>query len=722
MVTATGAAGESRTRLLILDDDPMIGATIKRIAEFDGHAVVCTERARDFFDQVDNWHPHIIALDLIMPDMNGVEVMEHLVARGCRAALIVSSGVGDRVLDAARRSARENGLNVVGVLPKPFSAKTLRCMLQEAVRTTPPTTASRQDPVETLDPVPTEEELCAAVDAGHIRVAYQPKVRCRSGTLSGFEALARWEHADYGNIPPSIFIPIAESSGLIDRLTLQIASQALRWLADLPDQFQNGEHTDPVLSRIQLSLNISARSLNNRGLFDELAALCRRNRVPLERVMLELTETSAMEDAAVSLNTLTHLRLQGFSLSIDDFGTGYSSMVQLVRMPFSEIKIDKSFVMTAMNSSESRAVVRSVVDLGRSLVLETTAEGVENEETMRYLKSLNCDIVQGYLIARPLFAENIPDWYIARRSQLEARRIAALHRLNLLDTPPEERFDRITRLAADAFGVNTALISLVDKDRQWFKSRANFSAEGTPRNVAFCNRTIEGDGIMVVQDATIDPLFRLNPLVSENPELRFYAGRPLFMDDGSKVGTLCLIDGKRREFTAADAGMLDAFGEMVEEELRGGLQTHLNHVTGLSDSAAFRYYAERALEIGERFQLPLAMLIIELNLHTSEIENDELGSVRRRYSTLARFAEQHGRGAFLIGHYQAYKIGLLYISSALPAAQTLCQQLRDDLSGYNNRLGDSEEAINAAVTVCDLADYLGAFTQQTGQTHREDTT
>jgi len=720
-VTANGAAAETRTRLLILDDDPMIGATIKRIAEFDGHAVVYTERASDFFQQVDHWNPHIIALDLIMPEMNGVEVMEHLVGRGCRAALIVSSGVGDRVLDAARRSARENGLNVVGVLPKPFSAKTLRCMLQEALTATPETRATSSDPVKRLKPTPTEADLRDAVNAGHIRVAYQPKARCRSGTLAGFEALARWDHPDYGNVPPDVFIPIAEASGLIDRLTLQVASQALRWLAELPRAVYSGEQSDPVLNRVQLSLNISARTLNNRALFDELAVICRQNRVPLDRVILELTETSAMEDAAVSLNTLTHLRLQGFSLSIDDFGTGYSSMIQLVRMPFSEIKIDKSFVTTAMNSSESRAVVRSVVDLGRSLGLETTAEGVEDEETMRYLKSLNCDIVQGYLISRPLFAEDIPGWYVERRAKLEARRIDALHRLNLLDTPPEARFDRITRLAADAFGVDSALISLVEKERQWFKSRANFSAESTPRKVAFCNRTIEGDGILVVEDATVDPFFRLNPLVNGDPQLRFYAGRPLFMDDGSKVGTLCLIDGKRRAFSDVDASMLDALGEMVEEELRGGLQTHLNHVTGLSDSAAFRYYTERALEIGERFKLPIAMLGMELNLKTSEIENDELGSVRRRYKRLARFAEQHGHRAFMVGHYQAYKVGLLYISSSLPTAQTLCQTLRDDLAAHNSRLPPAEEPINAAVTVCDLADYLGAFTDPMAKAQKGNT-
>lgn len=215
-------------------------------------------------------------------------------------------------------------------------------MLRHVVEAVQSGEPDRPRMVNTLDPAPTVEELRAAVDAGDIRVAYQSKARCRSGSLAGFEALARWEHAVHGNIRPDIFLPIAESSGLIVRLTLNIASQALRWLAELPEQIEGADRYDHVLQRVQLSLNVSARTLTNRALFDELAALCRHNRIPLERVILELTETSAMEDAAVSLNTLTHLRLQGFSLSIDDFGTGYSSMVQPVRMPFSEIKVDKT--------------------------------------------------------------------------------------------------------------------------------------------------------------------------------------------------------------------------------------------------------------------------------------------------------------------------------------------------------------------------------------------
>jgi EAL domain-containing protein (putative c-di-GMP-specific phosphodiesterase class I) len=122
-----------------------------------------------------------------------------------------------------------------------------------------------------------------------------------------------------------------------------------------------------------------------------------------------------MVDPILSLDLMTRFRVKGFQLSIDDFGTGFSSMVQLVRLPFSEIKVDKSFVINAQSSRESRAVVKSIIDLGHSLGLQVTAEGVENRETLEYLSSLDCDFAQGYFIARPMSGENVSDWLERKR-------------------------------------------------------------------------------------------------------------------------------------------------------------------------------------------------------------------------------------------------------------------------------------------------------------------
>src|SRR5690606_11410137 len=149
-------------------------------------------------------------------------------------------------------------------------------------------------------------------------------------------------------------------------------------------------------------------------IFDRLTVLCREHEVEPGNVILELTETSAMEDPVSSLELLTRLRLRGFRLSIDDFGTGYSSMVQLVKLPFSELKVDKSFVITARESEESRAVIRSVVSLGMSLGLIVTAEGIEDEDTQQFLRNIGCTLAQGYLFARPLTGDQVLGWLTAR--------------------------------------------------------------------------------------------------------------------------------------------------------------------------------------------------------------------------------------------------------------------------------------------------------------------
>lgn len=388
-------------RLLILDDDPLTGHTIQRIAEFSGVTVRFTTNPGEFFQTLEDWEPTHIALDLIMPEMDGVEVMVRLAQRGCTANIIITSGVGSRVLDAAGRSAAEHGLNIIGVLSKPFSPAALRRLLTE-------TSASSADGASTAPHPPqafeiTEAVLQQALDQHQFHMVYQPKVICSSGALAGFEALVRWTHPEHGLIAPDRFIPLAERSGLIDPLTDQILDQSLAWFAPWS--------RDTVSSpSITLSINLSAHTLGDLQLVERISARCLALGVNPTRLIFELTETSAMDDPVASLDILTRLRMKGFNLSIDDFGTGFSSMLQLVRLPFSEIKVDKSFVMTARQSQESRTVIRSIVDLGHSLGLRATAEGVEDGETLDYLRRIGCDLAQGFHIARPMPGNAVLDW------------------------------------------------------------------------------------------------------------------------------------------------------------------------------------------------------------------------------------------------------------------------------------------------------------------------
>jgi EAL domain-containing protein (putative c-di-GMP-specific phosphodiesterase class I) len=174
--------------------------------------------------------------------------------------------------------------------------------------------------------------------------------------------------------------------------------------------------------RIDLSINVSARNLHEARLAERLEELCRAAGVSPARFTLELTETAAMRDAVQMLDVLTRLRVKGFKLSIDDFGTGYSSLVQLHRLPFNEIKIDRAFVAGCAISSESRSIVRLVIDLAHALGMTAVAEGVESPEALRLLRELGCDEAQGAFIAEPLDAVAVPatmrqhaqsDWYRA---------------------------------------------------------------------------------------------------------------------------------------------------------------------------------------------------------------------------------------------------------------------------------------------------------------------
>jgi diguanylate cyclase (GGDEF)-like protein/hemerythrin-like metal-binding protein len=414
-------------RLLVLDDDLTIGTTVAMIAETAGFEAMSTTKPEEFFRLLDEWKPSHVALDLVMPEMDGVQVMAQLAARGCRAGIIITSGVGSRVLDAAGRSAVEHGLSIVGTLSKPFAPATLRALLSNSGAIAETSTGIH----ELVPPTRTDAELGAsdlqqALDRKELFLVYQPQVDCRSGQVTGFEALARWRHPRLGVVMPDRFIPIAETSGLIDAITDRVLELGLSWLAAAfprrsggSDPSDSSPAEDPDLT---LSINMSAASLGDRDFVEDALRACAQHDMEPERVILELTETSAMRDPVATLDQLTRLRMKGFQLSIDDFGTGFSSMLQLARLPFSELKIDKSFVMMAMHSIESRAVVRSVVELGRSFGLRTVAEGVEDGATLEYLRGLGCEVAQGYYIARPMAEDDVAEWVASRPTGVPRQR------------------------------------------------------------------------------------------------------------------------------------------------------------------------------------------------------------------------------------------------------------------------------------------------------------
>ncbi|MET7638619.1 EAL domain-containing protein [Streptomyces sp. NPDC005438] len=259
--------------------------------------------------------------------------------------------------------------------------------------------------VNTPDRLGLLADLRTALDAGEVELHYQPKVGF-DGVVSGLEALVRWVHPERGKVPPDEFIDIAETSGLMPRLTEYVLETALGQVA----RWRSQGLTVPV------AVNVSPRDVHSPGFAGAVAARLARHGVPPASLQLEITEHVLLEDPQQAADTLAGLAGHGVKMSLDDFGTGYSSLVHLRRLPVSELKIDRSFVARLAVDAEDAEIVRCTVDLAHSLGLLVVAEGVEDDETWERLRDLGCDAVQGWLVAAAMPPEETTAWLGARDS------------------------------------------------------------------------------------------------------------------------------------------------------------------------------------------------------------------------------------------------------------------------------------------------------------------
>ncbi|WP_406725369.1 bifunctional diguanylate cyclase/phosphodiesterase [Streptomyces sp. GD-15H] len=258
-------------------------------------------------------------------------------------------------------------------------------------------------------------DLRRALDAHEVQLHYQPKVRF-DGQVAGLEALVRWVHPERGRVPPDEFIAIAESSGLMPRLTEYVLETALGQVARWRSQGLF----------VPVAVNVSPRDVHTPGFAGSVAARLARHGVPAGALQLEITEHVLLEDPQRAADTLNGLTGHGVKMSLDDFGTGYSSLVHLRRLPVSELKIDRSFVARLAVDAEDAEIVRCTIDLAHSLGLLVVAEGVEDDETWERLRDLDCDAVQGWLVAAAMPPDEATAWLLARGSRGWQRPAVAL--------------------------------------------------------------------------------------------------------------------------------------------------------------------------------------------------------------------------------------------------------------------------------------------------------
>ncbi|MGE4064034.1 MAG: putative bifunctional diguanylate cyclase/phosphodiesterase [Rhodospirillaceae bacterium] len=248
-------------------------------------------------------------------------------------------------------------------------------------------------------------ELRAGLDEGQFQLYFQPKVDLSTDTIKAAEALIRWVHPKRGFMAPDSFIPLAEQTGNIQKLTAWVLDAAVKQVRKWSDEGIN----------VKVAVNLSAKDLSNRSLPTEISSLLAAHNVSARSLILEITESAVMQDPAHAMEILKNLNEMGLTLSIDDYGTGYSSMAYLRSLPVHEIKIDKSFVLKLANSRGDEILVRSTIDLGHNLGLKVTAEGVEDTASIEILRAYGCETAQGYFVSKPLPAEEFARFYASSR-------------------------------------------------------------------------------------------------------------------------------------------------------------------------------------------------------------------------------------------------------------------------------------------------------------------
>lgn len=327
----------------------------------------------------------IIISDLDMEGMDGMEFVRHLGEGGPAVSIILASALERKLLASIATMAEAYGIHLLGVLEKPLTPRKLLPLIQLH-------RSAVAEPSVPRAPQFTLKEIASGLRNDEFEPYFQPKIELATGRVKGAEALARWLHPQLGMIAPASFIGTMESGGLIDELSWAMlrksAANCRAWRASGVDA--------------KVSVNLSVVSLGDVDIAERVTDLVRSQNLDPAQMILEVTESSATADVGKALENLARLRMKGFGLSIDDYGTGYSSMQQLTRIAFTELKIDRSFVVNALKNPSARVILKSSVKMAKKLNIDSVAEGVETRADFDLMCQLQCDMAQGYFFAKPM--------------------------------------------------------------------------------------------------------------------------------------------------------------------------------------------------------------------------------------------------------------------------------------------------------------------------------
>ncbi len=398
--TSDGEGEPKHLTVLILEDHPFQRRMLGRLILGLGHvAVVEASTGDEALEAVRRSDPDLVIADLETPGMDGITFLRMLSQEVASPRVVLTSAHDPSVLRSVDEMAKMYGLHVLGAIPKPVSLDALRGFLHE-VRTHEAAKARQAKRGHAPADQYTPEEIGQAIANGEIIPWFQPKIEVASGRLAGVEALARWQHPSRGIVGPGAFIPVIETTPLIDELSKTMLTQALNWV----------KRWERAGLTVKVSVNLPGNALSDPALADRLAALVRGIGVEPSTLVIEVTETTVSRERALAIETLARLRLAGFGLSLDDYGTGYASMEMLKTMPVTEVKVDRRFVHGAATDAKATAVLASLLELASGLSLAAVAEGVETLEDLALLQALECPYAQGYVIAKPMSGDDLLSW------------------------------------------------------------------------------------------------------------------------------------------------------------------------------------------------------------------------------------------------------------------------------------------------------------------------
>lgn len=348
----------------------------------------------------------LILLDLEMPRMDGIAFIGELAARGFRPRILITSSLEAEVLRTVQLMAETYGLGLPGAIAKPLKTASLVQALamgvqESPIHRTPQSGANRNNP--------DRAEILRGIDANEFICFFQPQVTFQGAFVRGVEALVRWRHPRLGLLGPAAFLPqVEKEEALMSSLTMRV-------LESVAESWHSWNRRG---LQLEVSVNLSALSLGLLGFADCLLDACDRLMLLPRFIVFEVTESASVGNLGHCLANLARLRMRGFKLSIDDFGTGFATFEQLERLPITELKIDQSITKCLPEAERQMLVARRMVQMAQDLKLVVVAEGIETIGNWQAIRLLGCQIGQGYFIARPMPAEQIPEWVQLDRSHL----------------------------------------------------------------------------------------------------------------------------------------------------------------------------------------------------------------------------------------------------------------------------------------------------------------